>query len=91
MILIKDSPNLGYRGEEVAVRPGYARNYLIPQQLVVYSTVENRAMFMKEKDSAEVRQQSPCSRSFHDVAVCSSLSPAAAARTFPATSRAYAE
>jgi hypothetical protein len=54
VILIKDMPNLGFRGEEVAVRPGYARNYLIPQQLVVYSTVENQAVFMKEKDAAEV-------------------------------------
>ena len=33
VILLKDAPNLGFRGEEVAVRPGYARNFLIPQQV----------------------------------------------------------
>ena len=55
VILLKDTPNLGYRGDEVAVRPGYARNFLVPQQLVVYSTHENRSNFMKEKDAAEVR------------------------------------
>jgi len=54
VILLKDSPNLGYRGEEVSVRPGYARNFLIPQQLVVYSTHENKAVFLKENDAAEV-------------------------------------
>jgi hypothetical protein len=54
VILIKDTPKLGFRGDEVAVRPGYARNFLVPQQLVVYSTHENRATFMKEKDAAEV-------------------------------------
>merc|ERR1719409_1835860 len=54
VILLKDAPNLGFRGEEVAVRPGYARNFLIPQQLVVYSTHENKALFLKEKDAAEL-------------------------------------
>ena len=54
VILLKDTPNLGFRGEEVAVRPGYARNFLIPQQLVVYSTLEIQAQFLKEKDEAEV-------------------------------------
>jgi large subunit ribosomal protein L9 len=56
VILVKDFPNLGFRGEEVAVRPGYARNFLIPQQVVVYSTIENKADFMKEKDEAELKR-----------------------------------
>jgi len=59
VILLKDSPNLGYRGEEVSVRPGYARNFLIPQQLVVYSTHENKSEFLKEKDAAEVISNYP--------------------------------
>ena len=31
VILIKDMENLGYANEIVAVKPGYANNYLIPQ------------------------------------------------------------
>jgi hypothetical protein len=57
VILIQDAPNLGFRGEEVAVRPGYARNFLIPQQLVVYSTHENKSLLLQEKSAAEVIPQ----------------------------------
>jgi ribosomal protein L9 len=41
------------------VRPGYARNFLIPQQLVVYSTHENKSLLLQEKSSAEVIPQHP--------------------------------
>ena len=34
--------SLGYKGQEVAVAPGYARNYLIPQGIAAYATAENR-------------------------------------------------
>ena len=63
VILIKDAPNLGFRGEEVAVRPGYARNFLIPQQLVVYSTHENKSLLLQEKSAAEVICQRPSPQS----------------------------
>ena len=33
VILIKDVENLGYANDIVNVRPGYANNYLIPQQV----------------------------------------------------------
>jgi hypothetical protein len=59
VILIQDAPNLGFRGEEVAVRPGYARNFLIPQQLVVYSTHENKSLLLQEKSAAEVISPPP--------------------------------
>ncbi len=65
VILIQDAPNLGFRGEEVAVRPGYARNFLIPQQLVVYSTHENKSLLLQEKSAAEVIPQPPTALTVH--------------------------
>jgi ribosomal protein L9 len=41
VILVKDS-DLGLKGDVVKVRPGYARNWLIPQQWAVYAIKENR-------------------------------------------------
>jgi len=41
VILVKDSP-LGLKGDIVPVKPGYARNWLIPQQWAVYAVKENR-------------------------------------------------
>ncbi|KAJ1490856.1 ribosomal protein L9, N-terminal domain-containing protein, partial [Baffinella frigidus] len=53
LVVIKDFPSLGFRGEEVSVRPGYARNYLIPQKMAVYATPDNRAKFLLEKSEEE--------------------------------------
>jgi len=44
IILSQDVPNLGYRGDIVKVRPGYARNYLIPQKMGVIADTANRKM-----------------------------------------------
>jgi len=45
VILVKDAPGLGLKGDVVKVKPGYARNFLIPQQLGVYAVQENREFF----------------------------------------------
>jgi large subunit ribosomal protein L9 len=42
VILNQDVPNLGYKGDIVKVRPGYARNYLIPQRIGVTADAANR-------------------------------------------------
>jgi len=39
VILQQDVPNVGTSGELVKVRPGFARNYLLPRQLAVPATV----------------------------------------------------
>ena len=44
VILKKDLINLGYKNEIVNVKPGYARNYLIPQGLAIAATKSNRKM-----------------------------------------------
>jgi large subunit ribosomal protein L9 len=41
VILIKDIDNLGSAQEVVNVRPGYARNYLIPQKYAVEASPSN--------------------------------------------------
>jgi large subunit ribosomal protein L9 len=47
IILTQDVPKLGYKGDTVKVRPGYARNYLIPQAMGVIATKVN-AKIMEE-------------------------------------------
>ncbi len=41
VVLVQDIPHLGKQGEIVRVRPGYARNYLLPYGLAVQPTEEN--------------------------------------------------
>ena len=43
VILLEPIKNLGEAGKIVKVRPGYARNYLIPQGLVLLATKANKA------------------------------------------------
>jgi len=56
LILIQDFEQLGNRGDEVQVRPGYARNYLIPSQIAVYNIPENKNKFVVEKSEEEARK-----------------------------------
>ena len=41
LLLTQNVPNLGQSGELVKVRPGYARNYLLPQGLATFATPHN--------------------------------------------------
>lgn len=41
VILKQDLDNLGYADEVVKVRPGYARNFLIPRGLAIIASVSN--------------------------------------------------
>ena len=55
VILLERIQNLGELGESVKVKPGYARNYLIPQGRAVIATPANVADF--EAKRAELEQQ----------------------------------
>lgn len=55
VILQQDLANLGKSGELVKVRPGYARNFLIPRQLAVPATASNVARIEHERRIAEAR------------------------------------
>ena len=49
IILTQDVANLGKAGELVTVRPGYGRNYLVPNGLAVSATVTNKNRLDHEK------------------------------------------
>jgi large subunit ribosomal protein L9 len=55
VVLTEDLQNVGKSGELVKVRPGFARNYLIPRGLAVGATAENVARIEHEKRVAESR------------------------------------
>ena len=45
VILLERVQNLGELGDSVKVKPGYARNYLIPQGVAVIATPQNLVEF----------------------------------------------
>ena len=45
VILLEKIANLGGLGDEVSVKPGFARNYLLPQGKAVTANGENRSLF----------------------------------------------
>ncbi|HEX9286558.1 MAG TPA: 50S ribosomal protein L9 [Thermoanaerobaculia bacterium] len=49
VILADDVRGLGHRGDTVAVKPGYARNYLFPQGLAWEATPSNARRLTEEK------------------------------------------
>lgn len=50
VILLKEMENLGEVGEVVDVKPGYARNYLVPRGLAVHATKANLARIEEERE-----------------------------------------
>ncbi len=54
VILLEPINRLGDLGDEVAVKPGFARNYLLPQGKAVRATAENREVF--EQRRAELQK-----------------------------------
>jgi large subunit ribosomal protein L9 len=49
IILADDVRGLGHRGDTVAVKPGYARNFLFPQGLAWEATSANQRRLTEEK------------------------------------------
>ena len=55
VILTQDVDHLGKAGELVSVKPGYGRNYLLPQGLAVSATVHNQNRLEHEKSQIAKR------------------------------------
>ena len=53
IILTEKVNNLGNLGDTVKVKPGYARNYLLPQGKAIRATKENIEIFDKERSKRE--------------------------------------
>ena len=59
IILLTDLEKVGEKHEIVSVKPGYARNYLIPKGLAIIANDANRAKLdkIKEREAAEVAER----------------------------------
>ena len=57
LILKKTVDTLGEEGDIVKVKPGYARNYLIPKEIAVIANKANRAILEQEKTVIEKRRE----------------------------------
>lgn len=56
LILKTTVETLGEEGDIVKVKPGYARNYLIPKKMAVIADKANRARLEQEKAAIEARK-----------------------------------
>ena len=55
LILLERIEKLGQMGELVNVKPGYARNFLLPQKKAVTATEENKAHFESQRVNLEAQ------------------------------------
>jgi large subunit ribosomal protein L9 len=55
VILLERIESLGQMGDVVKVKPGYARNYLLPQRKAMRATKENREYFEKQRVQLEAQ------------------------------------
>ncbi len=58
IILLKDVRRLGQRGDVVKVKPGFARNYLLPRGSALEATKGNRAYFEQQRKKIDARHAS---------------------------------
>lgn len=56
VILRENVDNLGHAGEIVNVKPGYARNFLVPKGLALVATKANEAVLENERRMIAARQ-----------------------------------
>ena len=57
IILKQDVTNLGYKNDIVTVKPGYGRNYLIPQGIAILATERNRKILAEEMRQQAHKEQ----------------------------------
>jgi len=57
VILLSDVKHWGRRGDEVEVRQGFARNYLIPNGIALEANDQNRSYFEHQRKKIELKAQ----------------------------------
>jgi large subunit ribosomal protein L9 len=55
LILLQRIENLGQMGDVVKVKPGYARNFLLPQKKALRANKDNRARFDQQRAQLEAQ------------------------------------
>ena len=55
VILMSDLRNQGKRGDVIDVKPGYARNYLLPQRLALVATEGNKQYFQQQRKKIDAK------------------------------------
>ncbi len=55
LILLQRVESLGQMGEKVRVKPGYARNYLLPQKKAIRASKDNLARFETQRAQLEAQ------------------------------------
>ena len=55
IILLEKIKKLGNIGDEVTVKSGYARNFLVPNNKALYATPENRKYFEEKKTDIKIK------------------------------------
>src|ERR1700712_1328450 len=55
LILLHGVENLGQMGDVVKVKPGYARNFLLPQKKALRASKDNRAKFEQQRAQLEAQ------------------------------------
>jgi large subunit ribosomal protein L9 len=55
LILLQRVEHLGQMGDVVKVKPGYARNFLLPQKKALRASKDNRAMFDQQRAQLEAQ------------------------------------
>lgn len=55
VILLENIHGLGQMGEEVAVKSGFGRNYLVPQGKALYATKDAKAKFEAQRAELEAK------------------------------------
>ena len=84
IILTQDVKNLGYKNDIVNVKPGYARNYLIPQGMAILATESARKVLAENMRQQAYKQEKIKKEAQEIAAVLEGLSlriPAKAAQT----------
>ncbi len=56
LLLRENVENLGRCGDVVRVRPGYARNFLLPRRLAVTANEDNKRLMLRRRAKLEVEE-----------------------------------